>query len=141
MPQHLFADLADRRSQGIGRVRCVPVKDVQKILMGVPFFRLQSASGQESVGDADGGGAAEGCSYVELIIFLKERTVNDVEDVPLMFFPIFHRQLAGDMLQLIGHHEIIRAITVFQRVMHGVHVLILQLPQEGRTGIVPRAGI
>ncbi len=109
--------------------------------MVVPFFRLQSAPGQEGVGDADGGGAAEGNSYVELIIFLQERTVNDVEDVPPMFFPIFHRQLAGDMLQLISHHEIIRAIAVFQRVMHGVHVLIFQLPQEGRTGIVPRAGI
>ena len=98
--------------------------------MGVPFFRLQSAPGQEGVGDTDGGGASEGCSYVELIIFLQERTVNDVEDVPLMFFPIFHCQLAGDMLQLVGHHEIIRAITVFQCVMHGVHVLIFQLPQE-----------
>ena len=99
--------------------------------MGVPFFRLQSAPGQEGVGDTDGGGAAKGCSYVELIIFRQERTVNDVENVPPMFFPIFHRQLAGDMLQLIGHHEIVRAIAVFQRVMNGVHVLIFQRPQEG----------
>ena len=99
--------------------------------MRVPFFRLQSAPGQEGVGDTDGGGASEGCSYVELIIFLQEGTVNDVEDVPPMFFPIFRRQLADDMLQLVGHHEIIRAITVFQRVMHGVHVLIFQRPQEG----------
>ena len=68
--QHLFADLADCRSQGISRVRRVPVKDAQKILMGVPFFRLQPTPGQESVGDADSGGASEGSSYVVFIIFL-----------------------------------------------------------------------
>ncbi|MBQ6256696.1 MAG: hypothetical protein IJJ60_08935 [Clostridia bacterium] len=45
------------------------------------------------------------------------------------------------MLQLIGHHEIIRAEPLLQGVVNGVHVLILQLPQEGRTGIVPCACI
>lgn len=93
--------------------------------MDIPFFWLQPTSGQEGIGDADGSGASEGNSYVELIIPLQERTVNDVEDVPFVFFPIGHGHLTGDLFQLICQHEAIRTISLFQRVMHGVHMLIL----------------
>ncbi|MVB13068.1 hypothetical protein CAFE_38230 [Caprobacter fermentans] len=47
-------------------------------------FRLQSAAGHQRVSDTDGGGASEGYSDVEIIIFLQKGTVNDVENVALV---------------------------------------------------------
>ena len=47
-------------------------------------FRLQSAAGHQCVSDTDGGGASEGYSDVEIIIFLQKGTVNDVEKVTLV---------------------------------------------------------
>ena len=35
------------------------------------------------------------------------------------------------MLQLVGHHEIVRTEPLLQGIVDGVHVLIFQLPQEG----------
>jgi len=70
LPQHLFVDLADCRAEGVDDIRGVPVEDAQKILMLEVFLRLHAAPGHEGVGDADGGGAAEGRPDVELIIAL-----------------------------------------------------------------------
>lgn len=70
LPQHLFIDLTDRCAEGVDGIRGIPVEDAQKILMLEVFLRLHAAPGHERVGDADGGGAAEGRPYVKLIIFL-----------------------------------------------------------------------
>ena len=89
-------------------------------------FRLQPAPGQEAVSHAHTGRAPEGCADVELIIFCQIGAVNDVDDLPAVFLPVGPDQAACDMLQLLSHHEFIRAEPVFQRIMDGVHVPVLQ---------------
>ena len=70
LPQHLFACFADRRAEGGNGIRRVEIKNAQKILMLKVFVGFQPAAGQNRVGDADGCGASELHSDVELIIFL-----------------------------------------------------------------------
>jgi hypothetical protein len=89
-------------------------------------FRLQSAPGQETVSHAHTGRAPEGCTDVELIIFCQVGTVNDVDDLPAVFLPVGADEAACDVLQLLRHHEFIRAEPVFQRVMDGIHVPVFQ---------------
>ena len=68
LPQHLSVDPAHRRAQLGGCFRGVEIEDAQEILMLEAVVRFKPAAGHERVGDADGGGALEGRSYVELII-------------------------------------------------------------------------
>ena len=68
--------------------------------MGEVTFRLQPAAGQQGVGGADNGGIAERRAHVEVIIIVQEGTVNDTEDVTLIFAPGFVHKLRGDLLQL-----------------------------------------
>ena len=89
-------------------------------------FRLQSAPGQEAVSHAHTGCAPEGCADVELIIFFKIGTVNDVDDLPAVFLPVGADKAACNVLQLLRHHELICAEPVFQRVMDGIHVPVFQ---------------
>jgi len=98
LPQHPFRLHADRRTEGGDGIRCVEIEDAQKILVIKVFVRFQPAAGQNRVGDADGCGASELSSDVELIIFLQKAAVNDVDNVVLVFLPIFVRQLSGDLL-------------------------------------------
>ena len=90
------------------------------------FLRFQSAPGQEAPGDAHTGCAPEGCADVELNIFRQIRAVNDVDDLPAVFVPVIPDKAAGNMLQLLRHHEIDRAKAFSQRVMDGVHMFIFQ---------------
>ena len=62
------------------------------------FVRFQSAAGQEGISDADGGGVLKLHSDVELIIPFQKGTVNDVENVPLVFLPVFCGKLGGNRL-------------------------------------------
>ena len=64
------------------------------------LLRLQPAPGQEGVGGAHGGGAAECRPNVELIIFLQKGTVNDAEDFLPVFLPVVCHQTVGYLLQL-----------------------------------------
>ncbi|WP_242822064.1 hypothetical protein [Ethanoligenens harbinense] len=70
LPQHPFACLTDRRAEGGDGIGRVEIEDAQKILMLKVFVGFQSAAGQNRIGDADGCGASELRSDVELIIFL-----------------------------------------------------------------------
>ena len=70
LPQHLLIDGADRRSQLRHRRGGVPVEYAEKILMLKVFLRLQTAAGQQGIGDADGGGVPKGHAYIEIIIVL-----------------------------------------------------------------------
>ena len=105
------------------------------------LVRLQSASGQETVGDAYTSSAPKGCADVEFIIFFQPGTVNDVDDLLTVFLPILLSQDSGNMFQLLGHHKIICAIARFQCVMNSVHVFIFQCPEIGTKGILPFACI
>ena len=89
LPQHLSVDPAHRRAQLSSGFRGVEIEDAQEILMLEAVVRFKPAAGHERVGDADGGGALEGRSYVELIIPVKKGIVNDGEDIPLIVPPVF----------------------------------------------------
>ena len=101
LPQHLSVDPAHRRAQLGGGFRGVEIEDAQEILMLEAVVRFKPAAGHERVGDADGGGALEGRSYVELIIPVKKGIVNDGEDIPLIVPPVFLRKLRRDALKLV----------------------------------------
>lgn len=60
------------------------------------FLRFQPAAGQEGIGDTDGGSVSELHSDVELIIPFQKGTVNDVENVSLVFLPVFRGKLGGN---------------------------------------------
>ena len=79
LPQHLSVDPAHRRAQLGGGFRGVEIEDAQEILMLEAVVRFKPAAGHERVGDADGGGALEGRSYVKFIIPVKKGIVNDGE--------------------------------------------------------------
>ena len=68
--------------------------------MGEVTLRLQPAAEQQGVGGADNGGVSERRAHVEVIILTEKRTVNDTEDVTLIFAPGFVHKLRGDLLQL-----------------------------------------
>jgi hypothetical protein len=140
LPQHPFRLFADRRAEGGDGIGRVEIKDTQKILMLKVFIGFQPTAGQNRVGDADGCGASELRSDVELIIFLQKAAVNDVEDVVLMVLPIFVRQLSGDLLQLIGKTFFAgNLIFLFQRRRNRVLMLWAVLPKVRTAGIVPAA--
>ena len=63
-------------------------------------FRIQTAPRHEGIGNADGGGASELRSDVKRIILRQKTSVNDVEDVLLVFLPIVRRKLGRDAFQL-----------------------------------------
>ena len=65
-------------------------------------FRLQPAAGHQRVSNADGCGASESHSDVEIIIFFQEGIVNDAEDVALVLCPIFIGKPGSYLLQLVG---------------------------------------
>lgn len=105
--------------------------------MGKGGIRFHSASGHQGVGDADSCGIPKGSSYVEFIVSFQIRTVNDVEDILFIFFPVFPGQRSGNGLDLIHKRGIADAVTVFQRRMHSVHMLFSQFPEKRRQGILP----
>ncbi|WP_156622259.1 hypothetical protein [Flavonifractor plautii] len=124
--QHLFAGLADRRTQGGDGGWGIPVKDAQKVLMAEILLRVQPAAGHQRIGDAGGGGASERRPYVVIIIFLQKRIFNDAENIPLVVLPIVLCQPIRHKLQLI--FQTVRAgnlIAGFQSPQHRVHVLVL----------------
>lgn len=70
LPQHPFTCFADRRAEGGNGIGRVEIEDAQKVLMLKIFVGFHPAAGQNRIGDADGCGASELRSDVELIIFL-----------------------------------------------------------------------
>lgn len=126
MAQHLFADLADRRTQGGDGGGGIPVKDAQKVLMPEILLRVQPAAGHQRVGDAGGGGVSERHLYVVIIIVLQKRTVNDAENIPLVVLPVVFYQPVRHKLQLILQAIPARnLIAGFQGPQHCAHVFVL----------------
>ncbi len=101
------------------------------------FVGFQPAAGQNRIGDADGGGASELRSDIELIIFLQKAVVNGVENIVLMVLPIFLRQLSGDLFQLVGKALFAgNLVFLFQRRRNRVLMLRAVLPKKRAAGIV-----
>ena len=93
-------------------------------------LRSKTASGHKRIGDADGSGAAKSDAYVEIIIAIEKRIVNDGEDVALIIIPVFVCKLCGDAFKLIGKSVCaVHIVTVFQHGGYRVLVFLTQLPE------------
>ena len=94
------------------------------------------------MGYADGGGIAEGHSYVEVIVLLKRGTVNDAENVPAVAHPILVRKQRGGGLKLRSEARVaLRAEAVFQRRRDRLDVPAVNLPRRERARATPGAGV
>ena len=142
LPQHLLADLADRRAQGGDGGRGVEVEHGQEILMDEGFLRDQAAAGQKGVGGADHGGVSERDADVEIIVPLQEGTVNDAEDVALIAVPVFIYQLGGDPFQLFRQAALAGNLKAArQRGGHRVTMFLPVLPEIRAAGVFLAAGV
>ena len=70
LPQYPLTFFADRRAEGGDGIGRVEIEDAQEIFVFKVFVGVEAAAGQNRIGDADGSGASELRSDVELIIFL-----------------------------------------------------------------------
>ena len=143
LPQHLFAGLADRHSQGSYGVPRVEVKYAHEVLMLEIFLRFQAAAGHERISDAHGGGIAKRRADIEIIIFLQKAPVNDTEDSPLVLLPIFPGKQSRDCFKLFLQTMLSgNAVAVFQRCRDCFPVRILHTAEMGRRLIfaAPRVG-
>ena len=64
--------------------------------------RVQTASGHDGVGGADGSGVSECHLNIVIIILLKEGIGKDAEDVTAVVIPVFGYELGGNSLNLVG---------------------------------------
>jgi hypothetical protein len=142
LPKDLLAYLADGCAESRYCVRSVEVKDVQEVLVAEIPLRFKTASRQHGVCGADNSGVSEGRSYVEIIILIQKRPVNDTEDVILIVIPVFIHKLGGDTLKLLcdpvsGVH----IKTALQRGCYGVVVFVTVRPKIRAAGSFPAACI
>lgn len=78
--------------------------------MGV---RIQAAPGKQGVGGADGGCVEERHAFVEVMIPLQMRSVNDVEDVLLMGKKVFRDFHGRNLFQLVSKISGVLNIVLF----------------------------
>ena len=109
--------------------------------MGKGRVWFHPAPGHQGVGDADCRSVPEGSSYVELIVSFQIGTVNDVDDIFFIFFPVIPGKRSGNGLELIHQGGIAYTVMVFQRSVNSVHMLFSEFPKERCQGILPGTGI
>lgn len=114
LPQYLLVHLADRRSQRPNRGRGIEIENRYEVLMLKILVCIQSASGHQGVGNADGGGRLKLDFDVKFIVLIQERTVNDIAEVLLMLVPILTRQFSGHIGGLLGKIITGNAVVAFQ---------------------------
>lgn len=132
--------MAHRCTQLNDGISGIEIKDAHEILMPEMVLQFQAAAGHEGIGDADGGGTAEGRAGVKFIIPLQEGTVNDAEEIIPVVVPVFFRQVCGDILQLLREALPARDFkAALQRCRHHVPVLLPVLPQVGIEAVVHAA--
>ena len=142
LPQHRLIALAHRRAQRGDGGGGVEVKDAEKILVFIVVVRVKPAAGHERVGDADGGGALKGRSYVKFIISVKKGIVNDGEDIPLIVPPVFLRKLRRDALKLVGKPSFsVHTVAAFQHGAYRVRVFLPVFPEVAALGKLPAARV
>ena len=111
--QDFFTDLAHGAAQSIYCLGGIEVKDRHEILCAKVCIFHQTTPGKQGVGGAYGGCVDECHAFVEVMIPLQMRSVNDVEDVLLMgkeVFRDFHRR---NLLQLINEISGVLNIVLF----------------------------
>lgn len=65
------------------------------------LLRIKSAARHERVGDAGSGRFSERGPNVKFIVLLKERFVNDTEDVTLVLLPVIRSRFLRDVFDLM----------------------------------------
>lgn len=96
-----MTDLADRIAEHSHSVLRVPVKDAYKVFVLKVLLRFKIAARHERVSDAGSGRFSERGPNVKFIVLLKERSVNDTEDVALVLLPVIRSRFLGDVLNLM----------------------------------------
>ena len=112
-----MTDFADRIAKHSDCIRRIPIKDAHKVLVLKVLLRIKSAARHERVGDAGSGRFSERGPNVKFIVLLKERSVNDTEDVTLVLLPVIRSRFLRDVFDLM-HKAVIggNAKAVVQRV-------------------------
>ena len=130
LAQHLLTDFADRIAEHSNCIRRIPIKDAHKVLVLKVLLRIKSAARHERVGDAGSGRFSERGPNVKFIVLLKERSVNDTEDVTLVLLPVIRSRLLRDVFDLM-HKAVIGRNTEArcQRLRDRLLMARLQLPQ------------
>lgn len=100
--EDFFADLADGAAQSIHCLGGIEVKDRHEILCAKVGILKKFAPGKQGVGGADGGCVDECHAFVEVMIPLQMRSVNDVENVLLVGKKILCDFDGGNLFQLIN---------------------------------------
>jgi hypothetical protein len=99
LPENLPGDFADRSAKDICGGLRVEIKHIHEVFrLKVGFSVLHTAAVQH-IADAGGCRPVKGDLYVEFIIPVKERIINDVEDLSLAVVPILPRKLVCDHIQ------------------------------------------
>ena len=142
LPQHLFAGLADGRTQSGDGCRRVEIKNTEEILVLKVVLRLHAAAGQENVGSTDHRRASKGRFDVEVIVLFQKGAFNEVENVVLIIIPVFIHQLGSHMLQLIGKSIFAgNPKAPLQGCRHRIPMLLPVLPKVRTAGVFSAAGI
>ena len=140
--EDFFADLADGAAQSVHCLGCIEVKDRHEILWVKVGVSTQAAPGKQGVGGAYGGCVDECHTFVEVMIPLQMRSVNDAEDVLLVGKEIFCDFHGGNLLQLVNEISGVLDIILFlQCIRNYLRMLRTVFPEIGTAGAFRGAGI
>ena len=111
--QDFFADLADGAAQSIHCLGGIEVKDRHEILCAKVGIFHQTTPGKQGIGGAYGGCVDECHAFVEVMIPLQMRSVNDIEDVLLMGKEILCNFDGGNLFQLVNEISGVLNVVLF----------------------------
>ena len=111
--QDFFADLADSAAKSIHCLGSIEVKDRHEILCAKVGILNQTAPGKQCIGGAYGGCVDECHAFVEVMIPLQMRSVNDVEDVLLVGKEILCDFHGRNLFQLVNEISGVLNIVLF----------------------------
>ena len=140
--QDFFTDLADGAAQSIYRLRRIEVKDRHEILCAKVGILKKFAPEKQCIIDTDCGCVDECHAFVEVMIPLQMRSVNDVEDVLLVGKEILCDFHGRNLFQLVNEISGVLNIVLF---LHsgGNRLLMLRavFPEIGTAGTLRGAGV
>ena len=140
--QNCLADAADRRAEGARCIGRVPLENVLEVFGREVILRGKAAAHQQRVRQAYDGGVAELDAYRELIVPLKERSINDAEYVPAVVQPVFVRELCRHDFKLFGKtYTRLNAETHLKRGGDGSSVFTVHPPWLKRARAFARARV
>ena len=140
--QNCLVDAAYRHTESARGLRRVPLENILKVFWRQVIIWLKAAARQQRVRQAHDGGVAELDAYRELIVPLKERSVNDAEYVPAVVQPVFVRELRRHDFKLLCKADArFNAEVHIQRRGDNISTLAIHLPWLKRARASARAGV